>query len=444
VNFEPLRRLKSKLSVAFVAAAALVLASCGGGGATSTPGASGGLQLLPETASIYAGVPFTFNIVGGRKPYLITSSEPTLIPLGFTTDSNSVTIVARNPGVINTGLDPNEVERRSVIVQVRDSNGASVSHVFEVLQNFFTGYGQRYTSACATNAIGESPQACSGSESLITLIPVSNGTLYGDRELQLDRVRGDFQFQVEDPAVTPQLVDRIRVRTDHNGRAFVRLRVAANAPTQIASYTITDIRTGATTFAAFVIVQQPVVDTISVIPSSLSFTGSLVGRCGAGSADVFVFGGTPPYTVTGSAGIGVSPSTITASGGRTSISLGLTAAPCAPGTVLITDSRGSIATVTVENNEGSGTLPPLSVAPTSVASLACGTTSTVTVVGGAGQISAASQHPRITATASSGSVSITRLNGDGATIYPTAGSVTITDGATIVTVAISATPANCP
>ncbi len=101
VNFEPLRRLQSKLSVAFIAAAALVLASCGGGGATSSPNTVGDLQLLPGAGSIYAGVPTTFNIVGGRAPYLVTSSEPTLIEVGFTTSSNSFTIVARNPGVID-------------------------------------------------------------------------------------------------------------------------------------------------------------------------------------------------------------------------------------------------------------------------------------------------------------------------------------------------------
>jgi hypothetical protein len=37
VKFEPLRSLQSKLSIAFLAAAALVLGSCGGGGATSSP-----------------------------------------------------------------------------------------------------------------------------------------------------------------------------------------------------------------------------------------------------------------------------------------------------------------------------------------------------------------------------------------------------------------------
>ena len=155
-----MRRLQSKLSVAFLAAAALFLASCGGGGATSSPNAAGALQLLPGASSLYAAVPYTFNIVGGRKPYLVTSSEQTLIELNITIDSNSFTIVPRNPGVVDVGLDPNEVPRRTVNIEVRDSNGASLSNAYNVLQNFFTGYRETYTSTCAAAAAGAvAPQA---------------------------------------------------------------------------------------------------------------------------------------------------------------------------------------------------------------------------------------------------------------------------------------------
>ena len=163
----------------------------------------GALQLLPGTGSIYAGVPTTFNIVGGRAPYLVTSSEPTLLELGFTTSSNSFTVVARNPGVVDVGLDPDEVPRRSVNIEVRDSNGVSLSATFSVLQNFFTGYGTFYSNTCAAPASGDPPQACSGTDSVVNLVPVSNGALYGDREFELRKVRGDFQFVVENPAVTP-------------------------------------------------------------------------------------------------------------------------------------------------------------------------------------------------------------------------------------------------
>ena len=249
MNFEPLRRLQSKLSVAFIAAAALVLASCGGGGATSSPGTVGDLALLPGSGSIYAGVPYTFNIAGGRPPFLVTSSEPTLVELNFTTSDRQFTFVARNPGVIDVGLDPDAVPSRSVNIQVRDSAGVQtfISNTYNVLQNFFTGYSVFYSNTCAV-ATGTGPaiQACSGTDTLVGFTPVSQGTLYGNREFQLDRIRGDFSFVPEPPGTAPQLVNTLRVRTDQTGTAFARLRVGIGAPTQLASYRITDIATGVT------------------------------------------------------------------------------------------------------------------------------------------------------------------------------------------------------
>lgn len=443
MNFEPLRRLQSKLSFAFIAAAALVLASCGGGGATSSPNNVGTLQLLPGAGSIYAGVPTTFNIVGGRAPYLVTSSEPTLLELGFTTSSNNFTAVARNPGVVDVGLDPDEVPRRSVNIEVRDSNGVSLSNTYSVLQNFFTGYGTFYSNTCAAPASGEAPEACSGTDSVANLVPVSNGALYGDREFELRKVRGDFQWVIENPAVTPQLVDIIRVRTDHEGKALARLRVTNAAPTQIATYTVTDIATGATTTRTFIIVQQPVFDQISLLPNELTFTGNLTTDCGGGSADVFVFGGTPPYSISTVAGLAISATTVNSSGGKFSVTAARTPAPCpADATVLVTDSRGAVGTVTVTRGAGSGTLPALSAAPTTIANLACGTSTAVTVIGGPG-LSATSQHPRITATISGSTLTLRRLTGDGATIYPNSGTVTVTNGSSIVTITITATDPNC-
>jgi len=442
VNLEPLRRLQSKLSVAFIAAAALVLSSCGGGGATSSPNNTGALQLTPGTASIYAGVPYTLNISGGLPPYLVTSSEPTLVELNFTTSDHAFTFVARNPGVVDVGLDPNEVPRRTVNIQVRDSAGTSISNAYNVLQNFFTGYGESYSSTCASSTgTGPAPQACSGADSIVTLIPVSNGSLYGNRAFQFDKVRGDYQFVVEDPAAVPQLVNRLTVRTDQNGRAFARLRVTNNAPTQLATYTVTDIATGVTMNAVFLIVQLPSVDTITVLPSdSFSFTGSLATRCGAGSADLFVSGGSPPYSVSGTTGLSLSATTLANSGDRLSFAQPLTAPPCQNSSIVIRDSRGASATVTIEVAAGSGTVPAITPVPATIASLLCGQTSQVTVVGGLGGYSVTSSHPQITATVVGNTVSITRQTGDGVNVYPAAGSVTVTDGTSAAVINITSTP----
>ena len=79
VNFDALRRLSTRLTLAAVAViSSVILGSCGGGGAATNNEQNGALTLLPSAASLYAGVPYSFQIAGGRPPYLLSSSEPVL------------------------------------------------------------------------------------------------------------------------------------------------------------------------------------------------------------------------------------------------------------------------------------------------------------------------------------------------------------------------------
>ena len=452
MNFEPLRRLQSKLSVAFIAAAALVLASCGGGGATSSPGTVGDLALLPGSGSIYAGVPYTFNIAGGRPPFLVTSSEPTLVELNFTTSDRQFTFVARNPGVIDVGLDPDAVPSRSVNIQVRDSAGVQtfISNTYNVLQNFFTGYSVFYSNTCAV-ATGTGPaiQACSGTDTLVGFTPVSQGTLYGNREFQLDRIRGDFSFVPEPPGTAPQLVNTLRVRTDQTGTAFARLRVGIGAPTQLASYRISDIATGVTSNFVFMIIQQAPVGVITVLPGGpVTFTGANSGTCGFGSSDQFVFDGTPPYIITPPASIAVSPGTLDTNGSRFTISVGqgFPVNACPSGVVIIQDAQGRIANVFVSSVPGTTSIP-ITVSPVPLPALTCtANTTQAAVVGGVGPLQVVSNHPRVQATISGNILSVLRIaSGDGATIYPTTATLAVTDGTTISGTVVTVTvPANCP
>jgi hypothetical protein len=447
VNLDALRSLQSKLSIAFVAAAALLLGSCGGGGAAVSPTASGALALLPSTGSLYAGVPYTFTVAGGRKPFLIVSSEQTLLPLNFTLDGTEFTVVPFNPGVIDVGLDPAAVPSRSVNIQVRDSANQQISATYNVLQNFFTGYSIGYQNTCATaGTSGAAPQACSGLDSIATLTPTTQGALYGNKALQFDKVRGDYQFVVEDPAVTPQLVDQLRTSTDQNGRARVRMRITVGAVTQIATYKVTDLKSGATADQTFLIVQQQPSGTITVLPSSVSFTGATSAQCGSGSAQVLVLDGAPPYTLLGPSNIGlvgqnpnnsifyvVIPSGIPPSNG------------CPTGSVVVSDTQGRRATVDVKSIVGSGTPPPIVVSPSFVAALTCtSNTATVAVIGGIGPLSTISNHPRVTAGISGNSLTVTRAPSGDTTTYPTSATIVVTDGATLTNLSVPSVSAFCP
>lgn len=450
MNLDPLRRLQSKFFLALMtAAAALSLNSCGGGGASGSPNNVGILEFVPPLATFYAGVPYTVNIVGGRKPYLVTSSEPTVININATIDGNSFSFVPNNPGVIDANLQPGDVPSRTVRLFVRDSTGqlASEAGVYTVVQNYVTGYGASYGNTCAAPTTGDPPDACSGTDTIIGLTPIANGLLFGNREFQFDKVRGDFQFVPEPPTVDPQLVDRLRVRTDHMGSMFARIRVTINAPTQIASYRVTDIMTGATSDFLFVIVQQAPVGDITVLPGGpVTFTGASAGSCGFGSSDQFIFDGTPPYTINPPANVGVNPTTVTENGGRFTITVGQGApvTACPSGSVIILDAQGRLAQVQVTSTPGTTTIP-ISIAPTPLPTLTCTANATqAAAVGGVGPLQVVSSHPRVNATISGNVLSVLRIgSGDGATIYPTTATLAVTDGATIATVTVTV-PANCP
>jgi hypothetical protein len=89
------------------------------------------------------------------------------------------------------------------------------------------------------------------------------------------------------------------------------------------------------------------------------------------------------------------------------------------------------------------TPPPLIVNPTTI-TLACGTSGSVTAVGGNGTFIVNSTHPRVTAVASGNTITITRLDGDPpGSSFPTTGAVSVSDGTTISTVTLTV-PASCP
>jgi len=123
---------------------------------------------------------------------------------------------------------------------------------------------------------------------------------------------------------------------------------------------------------------------------------------------------------------------------------------CVDTTIVVTDRNNRRATVTVKTEEGSATLPPLAVSPTSVSlNDTCGFTTSVTAVGGLGPLSVNSTHPRVSAVISGNTVTITRLTPDpasppGPSFYPTTANVTVTDGTTIQNITVNNVRQFCP
>ncbi len=93
-TFSRLTAIATRAAAAF--AAALMLASCGGGGVSANPSPivdSPTLTILPGTAVMYSGLPTTFVFSGGTGAYIIASSNQAILPVIGGVTGRSVTIV---------------------------------------------------------------------------------------------------------------------------------------------------------------------------------------------------------------------------------------------------------------------------------------------------------------------------------------------------------------
>jgi hypothetical protein len=442
--------MSSRLMVGALAIVTTVLlGSCGGGGAKTDPDQNGGLALIPSAGTLYAGIVYNFQITGARPPFILGSSEPVLLPVPARIESNSFQVVGSNPGVVDAGLTPEQLQGRTVVLTVRDSLGRTfttpTTNGIFVAQNFLTGYGVFFTSNCAG-------QACSGSETIVRMAAIINGNRYGDRLYRFCVVRGNFQFVVpEVPSNLPaSLQNCVETRTDHTGTALARLRVPSDATTQLGTLRVIDVATGVYVDEVFTITQGAIVGTLTVLPNDFTFTGPRTGVCGTGSADFIVFDGDPPYTaIPSNPNISVTPSTNGSNPARFTVNA-FNPNACVDTTIVITDRNNRRATVTVKTEEGSEDLPPLAVSPTTVSlNDTCGYSTSVTAVGGVGPLSVQSGHPRVSAVISGNTITITRVAPDpasppGPSFYPTTAVVSVTDGATIQNITVSNVRQFCP
>jgi hypothetical protein len=456
VNFLALQRMSSRALLAVSAViSSLILGSCGGGGAGTTPEFQGGnLNLQPSGGTFYAGVAYQFQINGGLRPYTVSSSEPVTFPVPTTVNGNTFMVIPNNPAVIDTGLGPEDLPGRTVQVVVRDRLGttftsATTNGIF-VARNFLTGYGVFFTQVGAPDVTcDEAAQACAGGDSIIQMQAAIHGLLQSNRSYRFEVIRGNYQFVVPESPSNPTatLANSVTVVSDHQGIALARIRVPASAQTQLATLRVIDVATGVYTDHVFVIQRGEVEGTLTALPNSFTFTGPREGICGTGTGDFLVFDGTTPYTaVSSSPHVTVTPTSTSANPGRFTISANNSSVCVDNATIVITDALGRRTTVTVDTAEGTEQLPPLAVSPTTV-NLAdtCGFSASVSVVGGVGGFSTNSTHPRVVANVSGNTLTISRLpSGDGAQVFPTTATISVTDGATIQNVTVNGVAANCP
>ncbi len=414
-------RLPACLAAALapVLSLALVLAAvtgCGSGAVSApatTPTATP-VTVLPATATLYAGLPTTFTISGGVAPYFLTSSDQAVIPLSTTTSATSFTVV------------PNAVAAESpVTITVRDFLGtlgsASGNVKVRTISNVVTVTPSSSQPAACGSAL------CAGGDAEVAATLSQGGIAIQGRTVRFEVVSGDVRI-ITSPAGSGETLDlSVATTTDSAGVARIRVRALANAAAQTALIQAIDVVSGS--FQRIGIQIAPSSSSpLAAFPSQLTFVGPTADTCANNvSAEVIISGGRPPYSISQPGNFLISPTTVSSSGGRVTVTA---IGQCSAGSsIAIVDSNGSAVTITASNRLSESTPTPLVVAPNTVTLDTCTAQANVSIAGGTGTYYIASGSGSITASlAGSNLATIQRAAASGTASSPV--SVGFTDGRT--------------
>lgn len=328
----------------------LALGGCGGGsGAPNNPFAPGPIAVgplfvLPPTAVVYSHTPATLQVSGGAPPYQAFSSNSAVLPVAQNVAAGVIVLV---PGEV--------VVDTVVIITVQDAIGQTATSSVTVspapLFNTLTVVPSR--TVCGTNAV------CSGDTATATVqVTGTAGAGIPNRQVRFDVVLGAFAIQSSNPG--QPLVSSLTVVSDANGAARVVLQAGVNVPTQPAEIRATDLTTGNSVTASFIIVQQTDGSAIlSVVPATATITGVDTAHCSTGfRIDYFIYGGTSPYHISSTFPDAVTlvNSTVTFSGGSFQA---ITNGSCVdPLVFTIVDATGRQVTAELINKPGTTVIPP--------------------------------------------------------------------------------------
>jgi hypothetical protein len=348
--------------------------------AKATIKAGTALAVSPATANLFADLPTTFTVTGGRAGYTAFSSDNAVLPITAAVTGSTFTVVPKAV-TADTAVD----------ITVRDLANTSVTAKATVKpsallnQITFTPLGPT-AAGCGANAL------CGGGDAQMVVKAVQNGVILRNRTIRFDVFQGDFQF------VTPGsnvLVPSLTINTDEQGEAVVRITANVGAVTQVATIQTSDVTSGLIRRYNFNIVQQlSGVGILSTLPSgAVSITGAkgigtADGSCPIGATvDYYVFGGTPPYAVA-SPLLGVAtvlpPTSVSFTGGRFTTQV----SGCGKVAFVVTDASGrTVETSTLEAIQGAKGDSTATTTPDSIAvspltvTLACRGLASVSVTG---------------------------------------------------------------
>jgi hypothetical protein len=423
------RTFRSLASIALAALVPILLGSCSGavGGPANATG--GPITISPDTATLYSDLPTTFLITGGNGSYIITSSDQQAVPVVATTTSGAFTVV------------PNEVAADTpVILTVRDTGTstpatANLTVKPRTVSNVVTVTPSASQSAACGTAI------CSGGDAEVKVVLAQGGVALVGRQVRFDVISGDIRIITSAPG-TPE-VDSLSgtTTTDNTGTASMRVRVLSDATSQTALLQVTDVSSGFTQRVAVTIAPSSNAP-LNAQPNTIVFQGTTAGSCADHlSADVIVFGGRPPYLISQPGSFGVTPTVVSASGGRFTVNAN---GQCSGGSqIAVVDQNGATVSVTASNKLSdlpvptpTPTTPPFGVSSSTVSLASCNSIANVTLSGGSGSYFGTSDTTDVLVNVNTNIGSISMNSPTSGTTVPTPAQVTFSDGQSSTTVTV--------
>jgi len=407
-------------------AAALAVASCGSGAVGSVVVDPTTITILPGAdgtpATLYSGLPTTFTITGGTGTYIVSSSNQAVVQVSGTVTGNTLTVIP-NPVVVDT----------LVTLTARDT-GTTLPASVQLLVKPGTVSN---TITITPGSTACSPAICSGGDAVIATTISQGGIPLPARGVRFDVISGDVRFITSAAGAPETTALSVTTVTDEAGVARARLRALDTAANQTAIIQITDLGSGAYQRTTVIIARTSATEAgFFTVPTTITFTGPDNTRCASGaSSEFFVFGGSPPYTISNPAPTAfvTNTSVVGQSGGSFRVT---TTGQCASDiTFAIRDAAGRVTTVTVNNQPGSQDPPPapLAVAPSSLTLTSCTATASAVIVGGQGSYVGASENGLVLATVTGSILRVSRLSGGPA---PSSVTVNVSDGRSVVPVTV--------
>lgn len=414
------------------------IASCGGGGVSGPAPVTdpSRITILPETATLYSGVPTTFVVTGGTGSYIVSSSNQTVVPVSGSINGNNLVVTPNNV-----------VSETAVTLTVRDTGTTPIASATLTVRPG-TVSNEITVTATSTQGLACAPAICSGGDAEVAVTLSQAGAPLIGRTVRFDAVTGDYRFITSTSGSTVEVLETsATVVTDQTGRARARIRVLPNAPNQTALLQATDTASGAFQRASFVIAQATGTSPgFIATPSSITFQGVRQGECAGSniSALFYVFGGTPPYNVSNTfTGLSVRPELVTSSGGSFTVTPNGTCMSNIP--VVIRDAAGRTTTVAISNIEGTIAVPALAASPSTVNLSSCDAAASIQIAGGRGSYFVASGSDALVASVSGSTVTVRRRSPSGPA--PATGTIGISDGTSVVSVTVTLSGAalgTCP